>query len=475
MLTKKKVLMLCTGGTISMLHKIDGDTSSPLVPAAWEQIQNNFPALKELEDRFDVVTNEMELIDSSDMFPGYWTEIAKKIRDNYEKFNGFVVLHGTDTMSYTATALSFMLENLNKPVVITGSQLPLAKPRTDAAQNLVTALMIAASDGVDLIPEVSILFDKVLLRGNRSRKVSSNGFAGFDSPNCEPLAKIGEHIEVNKKLIKKSPTAPFFVSEFLDPNVLPFDIFPGINTAILESLFDIKGLKGVIMKTYGTGNVPINSRFLDEIGNAVNKNIAVVNITQCSQGMVEMGLYDASVGLLQRGVISGLDMTPEAALVKMMFLLGQGYEIDTAKDQMQRDLRGEQSANVFNFIYKYGKTDNNVNNLQTQTIPAGFNRDKVKKANIRFEKIKIENQGKNNLNLAIFMNYPNPNAETDIGIPQCIGVMKNVSKDTDFMLDCTEKVRQVIAPGRPIQLSVVAQNGDISWGGIVLSIYTDVD
>ena len=466
--------MLCTGGTIGMLHKVKDDPSTPLVPAEWADIKESFPALAELEKKFVVDNQEMNLIDSSDMHPGYWTDLALKIQENYASYDGFVVLHGTDTMAYTATALSFMLENLDKPVVVTGSQLPLAKARTDAAQNLVTALMIAASDGVPVIPEVSILFDKVLLRGNRSRKVSSNGFAGFESPNCDPLARIGEHIDVNTKLVRKPATEGFFVSEFLEPHVLPFDIFPGVNTEILEKIFEISGLKGVVMKTYGTGNVPTDPRFLDEIGNAVNKGIAVVNITQCTQGMVEMGLYDASVELLRNGVISGLDMTPEAALVKTMFLLGQGYDISTVKDQMQRNLRGEQSANVFNFVYKTGKTENNVGILPAQQIPAGFERDKILKANIRFEKVKIKQQ-EGSLNLAVFMNYPKPDATTDTGIPQCIGVIENVSAETDFMLDCTQKASQVIAPGRPVQISVVAQNGNVSWGGMVLSIYTGVD
>ena len=472
----KKVLMLCTGGTISMLHKVSGDPSSPLVPKSWKEIQDNFPALKALEKRFTVDTKEMELIDSSDMNPVYWTELAKNIGENYFCYDGFVVLHGTDTMAYTASALSFMLDNLDKPVVITGSQLPLAKPRTDAAQNLVTALMIAASDGVPVIPEVCILFDKVLLRGNRSRKISSNGFMGFDSPNCLPLATIGEHIIVNKKLVRKSPTAPFFVSEFLDPNVLPFDIFPGITAKMIGKIFSIDGLKGTVMKTYGAGNVPTDSRFLDEIGKAVNANKAIVNVTQCVSGMVEMGLYDASVGLLRRGVISGLDMTPEAATAKMMFLVGQyGDDINTVKDQMQRDLRGEQSANVFNFVYDGEETKNNVAILPTQQIPNGFDREKLVKANIRFEKIEVDKQAEGNVDLVIFMNYPKPESTTSEDIPQCLGVIKNISVDTDFMLECTENVHRVIAPGRPIQLSVVAKNGNASWGGLVLSIYTDID
>jgi L-asparaginase len=247
-------------------------------------------------------------------------------------------------MAYTASALSFLLENLSKPGIITGSLLPLAKPRNDAAQNLITALKLAASDGTSTVPEVCILFNNVLLRGNRSRKTSSRGFAAFDSPNYPPLAEIGEGININNVLIRKAPSEGFFIHEHLDPNVMIFEIFPGMNIDILEKIFEIEGLKGVILKTYGAGNSQTNPEFLQKIENAVNKGIMVVSITQCFHGKVEMGLYDASMGLLHSGVLSGADMTPEAALVKLMFLLGQGCDANTVKVQMQKNLRGEQSV-----------------------------------------------------------------------------------------------------------------------------------
>ncbi|MCL2054746.1 MAG: asparaginase [Oscillospiraceae bacterium] len=469
MQTKKKVLMLCTGGTIAMLHK-GGDPKKPLTPAKWKEIEAHSPALKELN--FDVETQEMELIDSSDMHPGYWADIARKIRDEYAKFDGFVILHGTDTMSHTASALSFMLENLDKPVIVTGSQLPLAKPRNDAAQNLVTALTLAASDGVPTVPEVCVLFNNKLLRGNRSRKVSSNGFAGFDTPNLRPLSEIGEHITLDTKLIKKPASEGFFISEFLDPNVLIFDIFPGISPQILRSVFSIEGLKGVILRTYGTGNAPTSDALMKEIERAIERqNIAVVNVTQCNQGMVEMGLYDASVKLSRAGVISGVDMTPEAALVKMMFLLGQGYDRETVKELMQKDLRGEQSVNVFNFIYELNETKESVCSLKNKTVAAGFVKDKIKKASIRLGGVKITSG--ESPNLAFFMNYPSVTKDTPTDIAQCLGVINSVSDETDFILECTQKVKQVIIPGRPVQLTVVAQNGDISWETIVFSIYTD--
>ena len=474
--TKKKVLMLCTGGTIGMLHKDENDPSSPLVAAPFEKIKKHFPALDELS--FCVEPYVMPLIDSSDMHPGYWIDIAKIIRDKYEEFSGFVILHGTDTMTYTATALSFLLENLNKPVIITGSQLPLAKPRNDAAQNMMTALILAASDGVPTVPEVCILFNNTLLRGNRSRKVSSSGFAGFNSPNFRPLAEIGEHIRIDTKLLRKATTKGFFINEVLNKNVMVFDIFPGISAEILSSVFAIKNLKGVVLRTYGTGNAPANDpSLLDQIENAIRKGIAVVNITQCVQGMVEMGLYDASMKLSRIGVISGVDMTPEAALVKMMFLLGQGYDdIETVKELMQRDLRGEQSYNAYNFLYDFGQTDAGVFRLKAQQLGAGFVKEKIVKASIRFDKVKILNDenSEKSLNLAVYMNYPSASVDAPMDIPQCLGIIKNAGPETDFVLECTQKVSQVIDPERPVQLTVISQNGDIAWRGVVLSIYTDV-
>jgi L-asparaginase len=472
---EKSVLMMCTGGTIGMLPRDKNDPLSPLAPAKWEEIQDNLVSLKNLT--FHVDTYEMELIDSSDMHPGYWIDIARSIRDEYEKYDGFVILHGTDTMTYTATALSFLLENLDKPVIITGSQLPLANARNDAAQNLVTALMLAASDGVPTVPEVCILFNNVLLRGNRSRKVSSSGFAGFNSPNYHPLAEIGEHIKIDTRFLRKATTKGFFINELLDPNVMVFDIFPGISPHIIRSVLHSQGLKGVILRTYGTGNAPTNDELLDEIDDAINKKgIAIVNITQCVQGMVEMGLYDASVKLSQMGVISGVDMTPEAALVKMMFLLGQGYDIATVKEQMQKDLRGEQSVNVFNFIYPRGKTTDQIFRLEPKTVPAGFEKEKIEKANVRFD-IKPNTKDAKLLELAIYMNYPTADVITDTNISQCLGVIKNSSDEegTHFLLECTEKIKQVIDPGRPVLLTVVSINGDISWDGVLLSIYTNVD
>jgi len=474
-----KVLVIYTGGTIGMVREDVNNPISPLKAADWEQLEAAVPTLKDLA--VEVVVHQMEPIDSSDMFPGYWLGIAEVIQRNYDEYGGFVIMHGTDTMTYTATALSFLLENLDKPVVVTGSQLPIVEARNDAVQNLVAAVMFASPDAHDLplVPEVCVCFNNTLLRGNRSRKVSSSGYAGFDTPNYAKLAEVGEHIKVNEKVIRSRPTEGFFVNPTLEPNVMLFDIFPGISTQILRSVFDIEGLKGVVFRTYGAGNAPTNEDFLREIKRAVSeKHLAIVNITQCNQGMVEMGLYDASAGMARIGVISGVDMTPEAALVKMMFLLGQGYDIDTVKDQMQKDLRGEQSVNVFNLMYEPG-TAAPLYKAPAKQLPANFIRENIVRANVRLDEVTLpKGTTEGEIELAVYLNYPTADVKTPTDIPQCLAVLKGsyTGEPLNLILDCTSKFSRVVSPGRPLQVSVVSCNGaEVRWGGCLIAVFTSVD
>lgn len=476
---KGSVLNIYTGGTIGMLPSDPENPLSPLVPADWDQLKHFVPSLNDLP--LHVELHEMKLIDSSDMHPDYWIEIARVIRDNYDKYDGFVIMHGTDTMTYTASALSFLLENLDKPVIVTGSQISISQPRNDAVQNLVTSLMFASPKtfNLPLIPEVTIFFNNVLLRGNRARKVSSSDYAGFETPNYKTLGTVGEHIKVDTTVIRPPSDEGFFIHENLEHGVLVFDIFPGLKPAELKYIFNAPDIKGIIFRTFGAGNAPTKPEFLAEIENAVKAGKAVVNITQCTQGMVEMGLYDASAGLLKLGVISGVDMTPDAAVTKMMWLLGMGYDIETVKDLMQKDQRGEQSVNVFNFIYDEAMTKDDVYPAPAKQVPSGFEKEKISAANIRINDAKLVGKiSEGEIELALFMNLPNADASTDTSTPQCLGTVKSPyrGKPENLIIPCTDKVSQLLNPKRPVQLTVVSKNGQVvEWEGLFMAIYTDAN
>ena len=335
------ILIIYTGGTIGM---IENPETGALENFDMEQFRHHVPELKRFNLNIDAITFEAP-IDSSDMEPHYWVKIAQMISDNYERYDGFVVLHGTDTMAYTASALSFMFENLGKPVIVTGSQLPIGKLRTDGKENLLTSIEIAAArnaQGEPMVPEVCIFFQSALMRGNRTTKINAEGFNAFRSYNIPPLAKAGIHIKYETNLIRRpDPSKPFKVHYSLDNSVVFLTLFPGIREEIVDLVSQVDGLKAVILKTYGAGNAPQRPWLVSRLKSMAEKGMIVVNITQCSKGRVEMGLYETSLQLIEAGVLNGYDATPESMIAKLMHLLGSGLTRAEIVAQMNQSLRGE--------------------------------------------------------------------------------------------------------------------------------------
>ena len=309
-----------------------------------DQLQENVPELK----RFNYRISSYQFnppIDSSDMEPSLWAKLVKIIEYNYENFDGFVILHGTDTMAYTASALSFMLENLSKPVILTGSQLPIGVLRTDGKENLITSIEIAAAkhaDGTAIVPEVCIFFENHLLRGNRTTKINAENFNAFRSYNYPALATVGIHIKYEYDKIRKvDPTLPMHAHYVFDTNVIILTLFPGIQENIVSTVLNLPGLKAVVLKTYGSGNAPQKEWFIRLLADATRRGIVIVNISQCQTGMVEMARYETGLQLIDAGVISGYDSTVESVLTKLMFLLGHNLSPKEIRNELSHPLAGE--------------------------------------------------------------------------------------------------------------------------------------
>ncbi len=335
-----KILLIYTGGTIGMVKDYE---SGSLKPFDFKKLVKNIPELGQLDCHIDSISFENP-IDSSNMNPDYWTAIAEQIESHYESHDGFVVLHGSDTMSYTASALSYMLENLSKPVIFTGSQLPIGDLRTDAKENLITAIQIASLRKKDapLIREVCLYFEYKLYRANRTTKINAEHFEAFSSLNYPALAESGVHLKVyEENLLKANSRKKLKVNKKMDSNVGILKLFPGIGETLLKSTLDTPGLKALILETYGVGNAPTEDWLVAELKKAIKRGIYIINVTQCSGGSVIMGQYETSQQLKKLQIINGKDITTEAAITKLMYLLGSAVSPKLFKTVFETSLRGE--------------------------------------------------------------------------------------------------------------------------------------
>lgn len=494
----KGVLIIYTGGTIACARRDPDNSESPLAVVGKDRFVREVPSIGLIQQKFTVDIHEVvPPLDSTEMRPESWVHIAEIIEANYEDYEGFVILHGTDTMAYTASALSFMLVNLAKPVVLTGAQLPIiGRTRTDGNRNLITAIEIAnpAYSRIPVVSEVCILFDEFLLRGNRTSKTSASGFRAFHSPNYPPLGEVGEHIQIYAdRLIRPDHTKSFRVRKNTDHNVAIQLVYPGIQlTDAFRNVVETRGQTGLILLAYGTGNVPTNAAFLEAIEKARKLNQVVLVVTQSQQGAVRLGTYETSAVLLDRGLVSGSDMTHEAALCKMMVLLGdEDLSVEDVMVEVQKDTVGEQSFSIHTHLIsdqpgglKAADSDTGARWRGTlKSVGSDWPADEVSKVLLRFY----------DATMAVAVASPEETASVTIDCHIGVGSNSRLSKNAksfagtftrrkaDFrsmlIIDITDTFKDLVSHNDPtsftLALADCAAGTELTWGKAELAIMTN--
>lgn len=485
----KGVLVIYTGGTIGSMPRDPEDPDSPQYVVDWETFYNLTPAFKENKLGFKVEGHSIGDLDSCNIGPKEWKMMVDVIKKNYDNYEGFVILHGTDTMVYTASALSFMLKNLAKPVIITGAQLAyLFNIRNDGFQNMITALQVANPkfSKIPVIPEVCIYFNGKLLRGNRCRKLNASGFDAYQSPNYSPLGLAGESIQVDERLIRKVPqNLTFNTKTSMETNVVAINFFPGIQDGdILENILSDEKLKGVVMMAYGAGNIPTRPEVLSLIKKVTDRGVVVLDVTQCGGGKVELGMYETSALLLDIGVVSGVDITPEAALTKLMVMLG---DEDMASHEValkvQQDIAGEQSLSIFTTEFKSGKNfinpENPKNRIPAANIEGNWNSpDEIERIILRFRNGKIQTkpedaEGKTTyVNIKLFLDI-SADEELDETSPNYLGLFKRLPNEAPTILffDITDQAKKILGNRASFTLVFDSKEGSFAWDSAELTIF----
>ncbi len=498
----KGVLVIYTGGTIGSKPSQPDDPESPQVVVPWAEYERATPELSLVQRRFPVdCFEEIPPLDSCNVGPEHWKQMAQAIADRYDEYNGFVILHGTDTMVYTATALSFMLGNLGKPVILTGAQRSaMVSVRNDATQNLLTALEFAnpQANGLPVIPEVCVYFGGRLLRGNRTVKRDTSGYDAYETPNLEPLGIAGDRIAVNERIVRKpDANAKFTLRRRLNENVLPVFVAPGIqDTEMVERQLNTPGLRAVVVQAFGSGNIPTKPGFVELFRDAHAKGIVVAAVSQCRTGSVELGIYETSAALLEAGFVCADDLTLEAAQVKLMCLLGdEDIEPDEVEDRFQRSIAGEQSTSLWLARYRDGTghaahdgTQVGRRRIRGEAVGLPEDRDRIARALLRLRTAKLTGPPSANgaepdaVSISLFTDLSDDDPLTHDG-PGFLGQFRRwprsdaeraISGDTGvLMFDVTELVQGRVKAGDRISFTVAVETSgaSLAWEGVELAVY----
>lgn len=484
----KGVFFIYTGGTIGSMPKDSSDPDSPQVVVPWDEFMKRTPELSEATIGFRIDSWSFdEPLDSCNIGCAEWKMMADKIGEKYNDYEGFVILHGTDSMVYTASALSFMLANLGKPVVLTGAQRAhLFQVRNDALQNIITAAQLAnpAASGLPVIPEVMIAFGQDVLRGNRSRKKDANGYAAYQSPKFPPLARVGANIVVDESRILPVPEKAFYVRRNLEERVVTFDVFPGIqHSKFAGKLLSEPDLRGVVVRAYGAGNIPTDPQFLGQFESATKRDVSIINVTQCTEGRVELGLYETSNLLLGIGMVSGTDLTPEAALVKLMIGLGDediNEDSQALRDFLQTSQAGEQSTSIIEVPFrseKGGAIDENSPILRltpSKELGGTWDARGLESAQLRLYNAKIVGDGQ--LDIEIYANLSSNETPGGPDSQQFAGRFRRspTTSETILSFDVTSATKRLFSPGlrAPFTLVVKGGSSQLSWKRADLALFT---